>query len=226
MRIITLPGQQRVNAAEEILSGWSHWEMRLYCLSLTRAGKRTDCALCDPSHRESLFYTVTVRRFRWSQNDTSKKKKPLLLPGQTWCFQQDFCCPWRNPHWAGNTHAWERTAVRRPAGEWPGARSRVTDPLAAGRLNVISVLFLRTADPLLHLNSKKRPNQCVTDWTMKLHHQLFRCFWQTLVSLLLFEGTPLMVFRGSLTLTLKRDDSSFTLQQDARITHSSHSGME
>ncbi|XP_073703230.1 disintegrin and metalloproteinase domain-containing protein 12 isoform X2 [Garra rufa] len=50
---------------------------------------------------------------------------------------------------------------------------------------------------------------------MKHHHQLFRCFWRTLVTVLLFEGTPLMMFRGSLTLTLNRDDSSFT-----RITHS------
>ncbi|XP_077070121.1 disintegrin and metalloproteinase domain-containing protein 15 isoform X4 [Siphateles boraxobius] len=58
---------------------------------------------------------------------------------------------------------------------------------------------------------------------MKHHHQLFRCFWRTLVTLLLFEGTPLMMFRRSLTLTLNSDDSSFTLQQDARITHSSHS---
>lgn len=63
-------------------------------------------------------------------------------------------------------------------------------------------------------------------WTMKHHHQLFRCFWRTLVTLLLCEGTPLMMFRGSLTLTLNRDHSSFTLQQDARITHSPHNGME
>ncbi|XP_021322599.1 disintegrin and metalloproteinase domain-containing protein 15 isoform X3 [Danio rerio] len=54
------------------------------------------------------------------------------------------------------------------------------------------------------------------------HHQLFRCFWRTLVTILLFEGTPLMMFRGSLTLTLHRNDSSFTPQPDARITHSSH----
>ncbi|XP_050987770.1 disintegrin and metalloproteinase domain-containing protein 12 isoform X5 [Labeo rohita] len=54
-------------------------------------------------------------------------------------------------------------------------------------------------------------------WTMKHHHQLFRCFWRTLVTVLLFEGTPLMMFRASLTLTLNRDDSSFT-----RITHSFH----
>uniref|UniRef100_A0A9J8CZT2 ADAM metallopeptidase domain 15 n=1 Tax=Cyprinus carpio carpio TaxID=630221 RepID=A0A9J8CZT2_CYPCA len=52
---------------------------------------------------------------------------------------------------------------------------------------------------------------------MKHHHQLFRCFWRTLVTVLLFEGTPLLMFRGSLTLTLNRDDSSFT-----RITHFSH----
>ncbi|XP_052474755.1 disintegrin and metalloproteinase domain-containing protein 15 isoform X5 [Carassius gibelio] len=52
---------------------------------------------------------------------------------------------------------------------------------------------------------------------MKHHHQLFRCFWRTLFTVLLFEGTPLLMFRGSLTLTLNRDDSSFT-----RITNSSH----
>ncbi|XP_026140637.1 disintegrin and metalloproteinase domain-containing protein 12-like isoform X5 [Carassius auratus] len=52
---------------------------------------------------------------------------------------------------------------------------------------------------------------------MKHHHQLFRCFWRALVTVLLFEGTPLMMFRGTLTLTLNRDDSSFT-----RITHSFH----
>ncbi|XP_042628566.1 disintegrin and metalloproteinase domain-containing protein 15-like isoform X1 [Cyprinus carpio] len=52
---------------------------------------------------------------------------------------------------------------------------------------------------------------------MKHHPQLFRCFWRTLVTVLLFEGTPLLMFRGSLTLTLNRDDSSFT-----RITHFSH----
>ncbi|XP_056331903.1 disintegrin and metalloproteinase domain-containing protein 15 isoform X1 [Danio aesculapii] len=58
---------------------------------------------------------------------------------------------------------------------------------------------------------------------MKQHyHQLFRCFWRTLVTVLLFEGTSLMMFRGSLTLTLHRNDSSFTPQPDARITHSSH----
>ncbi|XP_016380140.1 disintegrin and metalloproteinase domain-containing protein 12-like isoform X4 [Sinocyclocheilus rhinocerous] len=62
-----------------------------------------------------------------------------------------------------------------------------------------------------------RIDQSVRHWTMKHHHQLFRCFWRTLVTVLLFEGTPLMMFRGSLTLTLNRDDSSFT-----RITHSSH----
>uniref|UniRef100_A0A8C2FQE4 ADAM metallopeptidase domain 15 n=1 Tax=Cyprinus carpio TaxID=7962 RepID=A0A8C2FQE4_CYPCA len=54
-------------------------------------------------------------------------------------------------------------------------------------------------------------------WTMKHHHQFFMCFWRTLVTVLLFEGTPLMMFRGTLTLTLNRDDSSFT-----RITHSFH----
>ncbi|XP_016406250.1 disintegrin and metalloproteinase domain-containing protein 15 isoform X4 [Sinocyclocheilus rhinocerous] len=54
-------------------------------------------------------------------------------------------------------------------------------------------------------------------WTMKHHQQLFRCFWRTLVAVLLFEGTPLVMFRGTLTLTLNRDDSSFT-----RITHSFH----
>ncbi|XP_051575468.1 disintegrin and metalloproteinase domain-containing protein 15-like isoform X2 [Myxocyprinus asiaticus] len=57
---------------------------------------------------------------------------------------------------------------------------------------------------------------------MKPHHQLFRCFWRTLLNVLLFEGSPLVMFRGSLTLTLTRDNSSYTLQEDARITHSSH----
>lgn len=142
--------------------------------------------------------------------------------GQNWCFQQDVGYLWQNPHWAGNTRS-EGTAVR-PAGEWPGARSRVTDPLAAGHPNVISVLFLRTVP--FRYSSWIQRDKSVRHWTMKHHHQLFRCFWRTLVTLLLCEGTPLMMFRGSLTLTLNRDHSSFTLQQDARIAHSSHNGMK
>ncbi|XP_059363927.1 disintegrin and metalloproteinase domain-containing protein 15-like isoform X6 [Carassius carassius] len=78
-------------------------------------------------------------------------------------------------------------------------------------------LFLRSA-LIRYSISIQRLDQSVRCWTMKHHHQLFRCFWRTLVTVLLFEGTPLLMFRGSLTLTLNRDDSSFT-----RITNSSHS---
>ncbi|XP_051576250.1 disintegrin and metalloproteinase domain-containing protein 15 isoform X2 [Myxocyprinus asiaticus] len=57
---------------------------------------------------------------------------------------------------------------------------------------------------------------------MKPHHQLFRCFWRTFVIVLLFDVTPLMLFRGSLTLTLTGENSSFMLEEDARIICSSH----
>ncbi|KAA0703351.1 Disintegrin and metalloproteinase domain-containing protein 12 [Triplophysa tibetana] len=55
---------------------------------------------------------------------------------------------------------------------------------------------------------------------MMLHRQLSSCFWRTLITVVLCEITPLVMLRGSQTLTLS--NSSFSLQ-DETITHSSHS---
>ncbi|XP_057196287.1 disintegrin and metalloproteinase domain-containing protein 15 isoform X1 [Triplophysa rosa] len=55
---------------------------------------------------------------------------------------------------------------------------------------------------------------------MKLHRLLSSCFWRTLITVILCENTPLVMVRGSQTLTLS--NSSFSLQ-DETITHSSHS---
>jgi len=90
MRII-LPGQQRVNATEEILSGWSHWEMRLYCLSLTRVAKRTesDCALCDP--RKLILHGY--KRFWWSQKRYEQTREAIIIARTELMFSGEFRLP-------------------------------------------------------------------------------------------------------------------------------------
>jgi len=100
MRII-LPGQQRVKT-EEILSGWSHWEMRLYCLSLTRVDKRTesDGALCDP--RKLILHGY--KRFWWSQKRYEQTREAIIIARTELMFSGEFRLPLTEPT-LGREHA-------------------------------------------------------------------------------------------------------------------------